>query len=165
MNLKKYLPITKTSHGIAWVVWALFFANSIKYFFTPYLKPATNIEQQDWINLLIYSLLIASVLEVGVTLLIRYFALLRPFKKGSYNPNKSFVRFFIVGLINWFCSNCIVLYGPIIYYISGFLWPHFVFSFIGFVLLFYHSPRLKPFSGTSISKNVTDVIDTSWSKL
>lgn len=145
MKASRFLPIARTSHGVAWVIWALFFINCVRYLISPYVEPRTSTENYDWTNLLMASLFAVAIIEAGITVLIRYLAILRPYKRETYNPHDRFARFFIVCFVNWFLANSITLYGPILYYMSGFLWVHFIFGSMGVFLLIYHSPRLKPF--------------------
>jgi len=140
------LHITRPIHGIAWGIWFLFFTICLGYLLSPFISPRTAAENFDWIYILIATLFIVAVLEAGITILIRYLAVSRPYKRGTYNPNDRFARFFIVCFINWFLANSITVYGLILYYMSGFLWVYFIFGTMGTILLIYHSPRLKPFN-------------------
>lgn len=165
MEGSRFLPIARTSHGIAWVVWALFFINCVRYLISPFIEPRINAENYDWINLLMVSLFIAAMLEAGLTILIRYLAILRPYKRKTYNPHERFARFFIVCFINWFLGNSITLYGPIFYYMSGFLWAHFIFGTMGAFLLIYHSPRLKPFTKMKKGLVQNEILETEYSQI
>ncbi len=164
LNIGKNVPVARTPYAIAWVVWTLFFINSFKYIISPFVEPMANIKTYDWIQPLIISLIIATLIEAAVTILIRYFLLIRPYKNGTYDPKKKFTRFFIVGIIIWLCSNGICIYGPIIYFMSGLYWPHIIFGIIGTTLLIYHSPRMKPFvNNENNKKNVP--VEIPWSKI
>ncbi len=146
MKLSEFLPVAHISHGAAWAVWASFALNSVRYILIPFVEPATNIQAKDWIQMLIFLLIIVSVLEAGVTILIRYFAIVKPYRRGTYNPHDRFARYFIVGAVNWLISNTVVHYGTILYYMSGIYWPHCLLSSMGIALLLYHTPRLGPFT-------------------
>ena len=142
----KFLPIKNVSHGIAWVIWAFFFADGLYRLLSPYIEPATDIKNYDWINILIASVFVVAILEGGVTILIRYLAILRPYKNRNYNPHDSFARFFMICFINWFLASSLPVYGLILYYMSGFWGVHFILGIMGMLLIIYHSPRLKPFT-------------------
>jgi hypothetical protein len=130
---------------VAWFLWIIFAINLVSYIFAPFVSPSTSAEFYDWINIVIYSLLIAAIIEAGITFLIRHFAIIKPYKNGTYNPHQKFFRYLIVGILNWFIAASITLYGTILYYMSEILWPHYIFSTIGLFLILYHCPRLGPF--------------------
>lgn len=131
---------------VAWLIWAIFVENIIGYISAPFYLESTPSLPIDTSNLVIYGLLAASFVATGITFLIRHFAIMKPFKKGTYNPNNKFFRYLIVGILCWFISNCIALYGTVVYFMSNIIWPHYIFSIVGALLLLYHSPRLSPFN-------------------
>ncbi len=159
------LPVVSTAHAVAWLLWAIFAFNAVVYLMAPFAEERTSTESYDWINILIFALMIAAFIEAAITFIIRYLFITKPYRKGTYSPNKKFARYFIVGFINWFISNSITLYGIILYYLSGFYWPYFLFGICGFGLLVYHSPRLGPFKENEKHTERNDTIDSSWSKV
>ncbi len=143
----------KIMRVVAWLIWAIFVKNIIGYIAAPFIAESNPSEPIDTINLVIYGLLGATLVATGITFLIRHFAIMKPFKKGTYNPQNKFSRYLIVGIVAWFISNVITLYGTVVYFMSGIIWPHYIFSAVGAFLLLYHCPRLGPFNNNLASNS------------
>ena len=163
MDLSKYFVFKTNFKYIAWFVWFLFVANALSDVSGPFLNSNENISKSDYNKYIGYFLILFALLESGVTLLVRHLALTRPARKGSYSPYDRPFRFLIVGIINWICSGSIVLYGPVVYYMSGLVWPVLFFGALGFLLFLYHSPRLGQFR--IASKESSNIMDASFSQI
>lgn len=163
MDLRKYFAFKTNFKYIAWFLWFLFVANALSDFSGPFLNSNEHISKSDYNKYVAYFLILFALLESGVTFLIRYLALTRPAKKGSYSPYDWPFRFLIVGVINWICSGSIVLYGPVVYYMSGLVWPVIFFGSLGFLLFLFHSPRLGQFRIEP--KESHDIMDASFSQI
>lgn len=149
-----HIKSISTFHAIAWLIWSLFSVNCGIYIMAPFVdsKIKVDLSSQSWFKYFILALIVASILEALLTIIIRYYAITRPYKRGRYNPHDSFARFFITAILNWIICNSIALYGTILYYMSGIYWTHILFASIGAVLLIYHSPRLGKFEGKVFKK-------------
>ena len=104
MNLRRIFSLRNSIIYISWFFWFVFLANSLTFFSTPFLKHSEKIQNADHLKLLFIILVGVAIIESGVTILIRYFAIIRPFRRGTYNPYQRPFRFLIVGLINWIFS-------------------------------------------------------------
>ncbi len=162
MNFAKIFLLRNSFKYIAWFFWSIFLFNALTYFYHPFIASEENIQKSDHVNILSISLTIVALIEAAATIFLRYFALIRPWKKGTYSPCSGPVRFLLVGFVNWACSNSIIIYGLVLYYMSGETKLLFFFGPIGMVLLFFHSPRLGPFKKKVNSE--TDNVDTSLSQ-
>ena len=143
--MKKLLSLRNNFKYVAWFFWCFFIFNSLVDLCFPLIIPKQDIHIVDHIRLIISSLAVVALIEAGITVLLRYFALIRPAKKGTYHPHGGPFRFLIVSLVNWAFAESIAIYGAVTYYMSGQVWPTLLFGGIGLVLLLFHSPRLKPF--------------------
>lgn len=157
------MSFKKSYKYIAWFVWVIFLINALRNIANPFINPLVSFEKPTWVNMLNFFLIIVSLVEGGLTIIIRYLALIRPFKKGSYSPYKGPLRFLFVGIINWICSVGMVICGTVIYSLSGEIWPVIFFGCLGLALLIYHSPRLGPFKDSSVID--TEVIDAPYSEI
>jgi hypothetical protein len=160
MNFAKIFLLRNNFKYIAWFIWSIFLFNALIYFYQPFIASEENIQKSDHASILFISLTMVALLEAAATIVFRYFALIRPSKKGTYSPPSGPIRFLLVGFVNWVCSNSIIIYGLVLYYMTGS--PRFllVFGPIGLVLLIFHSPRLGPFKKKMTSG--TDKVDTSF---
>jgi hypothetical protein len=129
----------------AWLVWfgiAVYAAASVV---APFRSNAVSTKSDVWMPLFIYVLIFIAFLEAGISFLIRYYAITKPYRKGIYNPQDKFFRYYVVGMINWSISDSIIIYGNVTHYAFGIIWPYYLFIILGFLLLLFHSPRLSPF--------------------
>lgn len=163
MNFSQLFAFKKNFKYIAWFFWFIFFINALLRIYSPFVSSTENIQKADYLDMLIPALIIAALIEAIGTILIRYFALIRPSKKGTYNPYFGPLRFFLVGIINWILSGGIVVYGTVIFFLSGETWPVLLFGVTGILLLIFHSPRLGPFIKEPNQKE--GIIDTPFSKV
>ena len=163
MNLKKYFTLKANFKYIAWFLWVLIIANALTDFLGPFLNSEKQVNKSDYNNLVTYFLVFFALIECVVTVLIRYFALIRPAKKGTCSPFKDPFRFLLVGVINWLCAGSIVLYGPIVFYMSGQVWPVILFGCFGIFLFLFHSPRLGQFKYEL--NGSPDIVDVSFPQI
>ncbi len=154
LNTENKRSTTRIYHISAWIIWGLLLFTSLEYISGPFIYPVSNPESEIYFKLFITVLIIFALLEAIITILVRYFFIIRPYKKGTYDPNVKFTRYFVVGVISWVCSSAICFYGPITYQMFGLYWPHIIFGIIGVFLLLYHSPRMGPFkqNDTNVSE-------------
>jgi hypothetical protein len=162
MGVPKFLLLRNNFKYIAWFLWSIFVYNALVYFYHPFAASKEIIQKSDNVNILFVSLAIVAVIEAAATILFRYFTLIRPAKKGTYTPYSGPIRFLLVGVVNWACSNSIIIYGLVLYYMSGETWFLLFYGIVGSVLLFFHSPRMGPFKNKLIPE--TDNVDTSFSQ-
>lgn len=132
---------------VAWLIWSSYLLCALLHFFVPFINLEGDIEGTNFstIHMLIVLLVVAALIQCLITIGLRYFALIRPGRNGTYNPYSGPVRFLVVGMINWTSSTAIVYYGTTIYLLSGAMWPIMLFGVFGLLLLLYHSPRLSAF--------------------
>lgn len=130
---------------LAWTIWFFVFFISLGDVALPFISPRTSTNSYDWAFQLNCGLIFFSVVSSGITILIRHYAIMKPYKNGSYNPLNNHVRFIIVGVLNWMISSLIIFYGTLTYYLTGIMWQYFILSALGFSLLLFHSPRLGSF--------------------
>lgn len=133
---------------VAWITWSIIFLIAIRNFSVPFITQKA--EPLQWSDQVLYAIIVFSLLETGITFLLRHFAIMKPFKNGRYNPNTQVARFFIIGILNWIISNSIVFYGTMTYCIYGTIWQHYFFGILGFALLVFHAPRLGPFKKVGV---------------
>lgn len=163
MNLRRIFSLRNNIRYIAWFLWLIILANSLTFFSSPFLKNAEKIQNADYLKLLFIILVAIAIIESGVTILIRHFAIIRPFKRGTYSPYLRPFRFLIVGLINWIFAESIVIYGTVCFFMSGQIWPVLFFGCLGIATLIYHIPRLSRFSPTAHMGS--DIVDATFSQI
>lgn len=163
MNFKKIFAFKTNFKYIAWILWVVFLANSLTYFSAPFLESTEKHQSAEYLKLFIIILVGIALIESGVTILIRHFAIIRPYKKGSYSPYQGPFRFLMVGLINWIFAESVVIYGTVVFLMSGRIWPVWFFGCLGIALLIYHSPRLGCFSPTTAMGS--DIVDATFTQI
>lgn len=135
---------------IAWAVWLFFLYVTISYI--PGTKEAlelspANIETSTWFSKFAIVIIIVAIIEAGLTLLLRHFALIKPVQKGTYNIESigGSIRFLFVNILIWFIAETLPVYGLILYIISEQIAFFYSFSIAGIILLIIHAPRLSPY--------------------
>lgn len=146
-KLKGALRYSNIIFMAAWLIWSVTMASAMILLVMPLFMPAEESRAFDGILMITLCLFLFALIKGGATVVIRRWALMRPFQSGIYTPQKGPIRFLIIHLFNWFCCESIMVYGLVIYYMSGLIWPVFLFGVLGVPLFFYHRPSLKPFSG------------------
>jgi uncharacterized membrane protein YbhN (UPF0104 family) len=145
MDFAKIFLLRNNYKIIAWSLWFICATHALTYFCHPFIAPEQYIQKSDHVNVVFISLTLVALIEAAATVLFRYFTLIRPAKKRTYSPYSGPARFILVGFVNWICSNSIIIFGLVLYYMSGETWPLLFFGLIGSVLLLFHSPRIGPF--------------------
>jgi hypothetical protein len=163
MNIKKYFFSKKPFEYIAWFLWFIVLASVFSNLTIPLFKPVDNIQKPGYMKIFMISLICVALIQSGATILFRYYALIRPNKKGSYTPYQGPIRFVLVGLINWIFADSIAIYGIVVFFISGQMWPVLFFGLLSIALLFYHCPRLGQFG--AMPHTSSNAIDASFTQV
>lgn len=163
MSIKKYFFSKKPFEYIAWFLWFIVLACIFSNLTIPLFKPVDKIQKTGYMKIFMISLICVALIQMGATILFRYYALIRPNKKGSYTPYQGPIRFVLVGLINWIFSESIAIYGIVVFFMSGQIWPVLFFGLLSIGLLIYHSPRIGQFD--TIPNTGSNAIDTSFTQV
>lgn len=100
----------------------------------------------DDYGILVISIITASLIEIIIYIIIRQFVLIRPFRRRKLTLlNKSGnILFVLVGLVNWFISCSIYMYGALLFMQTKQVEFLFIYSVIGIALMLFHMPRTGP---------------------
>lgn len=128
----------------AWIFWSLYFSTALIYI-RETSNAMINPESHEWITLLKYPMIFGACLSTCLSFLVRHFLIIKPYKKGLYNPHNNFLSYFFIGIMNLVLSYSIVYLGMMTYLLGGDKWVFYILSIWGLTLLIFHSPRLGPF--------------------
>lgn len=114
------------------------------------LQSPRSTTSYDWVPMATYIWIFVAIIFSIITLLIRHFAVIKPYKNGEYNPHLNFARFFATTIVNLILSCSVVCLGMLSYSLGGEIWVLYFLSVLGFILFLFHSPRLSQFKKDSI---------------
>ena len=135
---------------ISFIIWSFSVISVILYFpmaIYSFNHSKLNGTISEMNIIFIVALSIFSIIQILLTLVIRYFALIRPAIRGTFRINTigGGIRFFLINFLNWALAESVAIYGMVLYFMYGKILFLLVFGFIGFGALIFHVPRYKPF--------------------
>ncbi|MEJ2157401.1 MAG: hypothetical protein P8X96_18890 [Desulfobacteraceae bacterium] len=135
---------------ISFIIWSFSVISVILYFpmaIYSFNHSKLNSSISEMNIIFIVALSIFSIIQISLTLVIRYFALIRPAIRSTFRINTTGggIRFFLVNFLNWALAESVAVYGMVLYFMYGKILFLLVFGFVGFGALIFHVPRYKPF--------------------
>ena len=135
---------------VSLITWLLSVASILIYIpmsITAYANSESSRNIKEVNIYLVVALSIVAAIELLIGFAIRYFALTRPAKRGTFTLSSigRKIRFFLVHFFNWSIGESIAIYGMVLYLLYGKLAFLLVFSAVGLGTVLLHAPRLKPF--------------------
>lgn len=135
---------------LSWGIWAFFFIAVLP------VNPVAYIAMKDEVvmlsyagndhDILVISIIAASLIEIIISVIIRQFVLIRPFKRGTLTLlNKSGnILFVLIGSVNWFISCSVYVYGALLFMQTKRVEFLFIYSVMGIALMLFHMPGTGP---------------------
>ncbi len=133
---------------LSWLIWAIMIISIFGYVFVALNEFSPSVESQEHLSVLIIALFVFTIIEVGITIVIRHFILIKPCKVGKRDAKslKGLSIIFIVSIVLWILSESIAIYGVVLFFMTNRAIYLILFALIGASMMVYHSPRLKPFN-------------------
>lgn len=132
-----------------WIIWSFFMVSAMSMIpVTMYnLANYPVLESTGWFGLIALVLAFVAALEGLVTIVLRYYMLIKPTEQGSFSleNTRGRIRFILVNGLNWFIAETVCVYGIFLATIAGRMIFLYVFSVTGLGLLIYHAPLFAPF--------------------
>ncbi len=138
----------------SWLAWGIVFLSFLAYM--PMLKAVTEqsfdgpVLDPEYIVALEITFIIVALAEAGITILLRYYVLVKPLKRNSFSMEslKGKSRFFVIHIVDWLMASLIPSSAVVLTITtkrSDLAYGLFV---VYFGLMLFLSPRLAPFEAT-----------------